>query len=153
MKQFNRKSAIITLAMKNWSSFVCCIVTRFGEISPLRLIFSVFRDNCKKISIWQKVFIFWPNLCCWAIFICFKWPNIEQKIYPSGHIIYLSKQTDSSEMQFSTQNFGILDVYLFEENYFFLLFTNPRSFSSKYLFSSILFFVLIRESIRTHLRI
>ena len=100
----------------------CCIVTRFGEISPLRLIFSVFRDNCKKISIWQKVFIFWPNLCCWAIFICFKWPNIEQKIYPSGHIICLSKQTDSSEMQFSTQNFGILDVYLFEENYFFFTF-------------------------------
>ena len=62
-------------------------VTRFGEIPPLWQLFK---------SLWQYIsglFGFGQSfqiplaqfVCLWTNFNCFKWPNIENTIWSSGH--------------------------------------------------------------------
>ena len=35
-------------------------------------------------------------LCYWVNFLCYKWPNIEQIIWPSGHTKLISKFNNSA---------------------------------------------------------
>ena len=62
-------------------------LTRFGEISPLRLSFKSIRESVRVYFLLGEILnlICQSFLCHWANFHWSKWPNVEQLIQHSGH--------------------------------------------------------------------
>ena len=89
----------------------CCSVIRFRIIQPL---WQNFKSALKLMMVY---FVFQqhfeptlPNCLSHCVnFHCCKWPNIERKIWPSGHTVGTKSLADPSEMLKRSKRFLTLD--------------------------------------------
>ena len=113
----------ITFSGEVQQHFLCKIlkvivysVTRFGEISPLwQIIKHLWQYISGLFGFGQSFQLTLAQFVChWAHFQCWKWPNIENTIWSSGHTDGVGVNVYNLTRQYKMQSMELISYFLLQ---------------------------------------